>query len=126
MGYGRVGKAVAARLKEAGRSFLLIDDQADVVGLAEQAGLETVRGNAASKEILEEAGIHRARSLLIAIPEGFEAAGIAEIARKMNPALKIVARAHSNEEVKHLLSHGADRAILGEEEIGRQLVLAAV
>ena len=44
----------------------------------------------------------------------------------MNPGLKIVARAHSNEEVKHLLSHGANRAILGEEEIGRQLVLAAV
>ncbi len=126
VGYGRVGKAVAARLKEAGRSFLLIDDQADVVGLAEQVGLETVRGNAASREILEEAGIQRAASLLIAIPEGFEAAGIAEIARKMNPTVKIAARAHSNEEVKHLLSHGADRAILGEEEIGRQLVLAAV
>ena len=126
VGYGRVGKAAAARLKKAGRSFLLIDDQADVVGLAKQAGLETVRGNAASREILEEAGIQRAASLLIAIPEGFEAAGIAEIARKMNPKLKIVARAHSTEEVKHLLSHGANRAILGEEEIGRQLVLAAV
>jgi CPA2 family monovalent cation:H+ antiporter-2 len=126
VGYGRVGKSVAARLRQADRPFLLIDDQSDVVGLAKQAGVETVSGNAARKEILEEAGIHRAGHLLIAIPEGFEAAVIAEIARKMKPDIKIVARAHSNEEVQHLLGHGADRAIMGEEEIARQLVLSAV
>lgn len=125
VGYGRVGKSVAQRLREAKRNFILIEDQDDVLDLATQAGLETVRGNAASKEILDEAGITTAGHLLIAIPEGFEAGGIAEIARKMNPSLKIIARAHSNEEVRHLLGHGADRAIMGEEEIARQLVLSA-
>ena len=54
-----------------------------------------------------------------------EAGGIAEIAKKVNPALKVIARAHSKDEVKHLLAHGADRVIMGEEEIARQLVLAA-
>ena len=86
--------------------------------------VETVRGNAASKSILDEAGIAEAGHLLIAIPEGFEAGGIAEIAKKLNPAVKVIARAHSKEEVKHLLGHGADRVIEGEEEIARQLVLS--
>ena len=126
VGYGRVGKSVGARLKEANRAFVLIDDETDVIDLAKQAGLHTVRGNAASKDILDQAGIQNAGHLLIAIPEGFEAGGIAEIARKTNPALKIIARAHSKEEVQHLLGHGADRAIMGEEEIARQLVLSAV
>ena len=125
VGYGRVGRSVADRLREAKRDFVLIDDEADVIGFAQQAGVETVRGNAASKDILSEAGIADAGHLLIAIPEGFEAGGIAEIAKKLNPALKVIARAHSKDEVKHLLAHGADRVIMGEEEIARQLVLAA-
>jgi len=125
VGYGRVGRSVADRLREAKRDFVLIDDEADVIGFAQQAGVETVRGNAASKDILSEAGIADAGHLLIAIPEGFEAGGIAEIGKKLNPAVKVIARAHSKDEVKHLLAHGADRVIMGEEEIARQLVLAA-
>jgi CPA2 family monovalent cation:H+ antiporter-2 len=126
VGYGRVGKSVSARLLEANRPFVLIDDEADVIDLAKQAGLETVQGNAATREILEQAGIRSAGHLLIAIPEGFEAGGIAEIAKEVNPDIKIIARAHSTEEVKHLLKHRVDRAIMGEEEIARQLVLSAL
>jgi CPA2 family monovalent cation:H+ antiporter-2 len=125
VGYGRVGKFISARLRDAGREFVLIDDQFDVVQLAAEAGLQTVRGNAASREILMEAGIDRASHLLIAIPEGFEAGGIAESARRLKPDVSIVARAHSREEVQHLQAHGADRVVMGEEEIARQMVLAA-
>jgi CPA2 family monovalent cation:H+ antiporter-2 len=125
VGYGRVGKFVAAALGAAGRDFVLIDDQSDVVHLARERGLETVSGNATATEILTEARLERASHLLIAIPEGFEAAAIAEAARKQKPGIRIVARAHSRDEVKHLLAHGADRVVMGEEEIARQLVLAA-
>ena len=125
VGYGRVGKFVAADLAAQGRQFTLIDDQSDVIRLAKEAGLEVVRGNAAAKDILAEAGIHRASHLLIAIPEGFEAGGIAETARRLQPTVKIVARAHSNDEVQHLIKFGANQVILGEKEIARRLVLAA-
>jgi CPA2 family monovalent cation:H+ antiporter-2 len=124
VGYGRVGKFVAKSLAATRRNFVLVDDQSDVVRLAKETGLATVRGNAATREILNEAGIERASHLLIAIPEGFEAGGIAEVARKLRPDLTIVARAHSSDEVKHLLDHGADKVVMGEEEIARQMVLA--
>ena len=126
VGYGRVGKFISERLRSAGREFVLIDDQFDVVQLAADAGVQTVRGNAASKDILREAGIDRASHLLIAIPEGFEAGGIAEVARKLKPEVSIIARAHSREEVQHLRSHGADKVVMGEEEIARQMVLGAL
>ncbi len=125
VGYGRVGKLVSRRLRSARRNFVLIDDQFDVVELARQAGVETVRGNAASREILIDAGIERASHLLIAIPEGFEAGGIAEVARKLNPGISIIARAHSAEEVQHLKDHGANRVIMGEDEIARQMIAAS-
>ena len=124
VGYGRVGKFIGQQLREQNRPFVLIDDQADVVAMAVEAGVETVRGNAASGEILKEAGIDRASHLLVAIPEGFEAGGIAEVARTLNPDINIIARAHSKEEVQHLRNHGASRVIMGEEEIARQMVAA--
>ena len=125
VGYGRVGKFVANRLSAAGREFILVEDQDDVIRLADEKGLSTVRGNAAATEILAEARIEAASHLLIAIPEGFEAGAIAETARKLKPGITIVARAHSREESDHLLAHGTNRVIMGEEEIARQLVLAA-
>ncbi|HET9335854.1 MAG TPA: YbaL family putative K(+) efflux transporter [Sphingomicrobium sp.] len=125
VGYGRVGKLIAERLGDAGRNFVLIDDQAEVLRLAVEAGHDTIRGNAASADILREAGIDRAGALLIAIPEGFEAGGVADVARKIRPDLRIIARAHSREEVAHLLSHGATKVIRGEEEIARQMIVAA-
>ncbi len=126
VGYGRVGKFVSERLRAAGRQFVLIDDQFDVVGLAEKSGLQGVQGNAASAEILKEAGIEYASHLLIAIPEGFEAGAIAEVARRIKPGIRILARAHSAEEVKHLLALGADQVIMGEEEIARKMVAGSV
>ena len=123
VGYGRVGKFVAEGLKSTNREFVLIDDQADVVSLAEKAGVSTVRGNAATTDILREAGIDRATHVLLAIPEGFEAGGIAELAKKLNPNVQVIARAHSNDEVEHLLRLGASRVIMGEREIARQMLL---
>ncbi|RIX32127.1 YbaL family putative K(+) efflux transporter [Sphingomonas edaphi] len=124
VGYGRVGKLITERLDGSNRDFVLIDDQSEVIRLADEAGMETIRGNAASADILREAGIDRARALLIAIPEGFEAGGVADVARKLKPDLKIIARAHSREEVAHLLGHGATQVIMGEEEIARQMIAA--
>ncbi len=125
VGYGRVGKLIAERLKNDGREFVLIDGQAEVLRLAKDSGLNTVSGNASSAEILEEAGIARASALLVAIPEGFEAGGVTDIARKIRPELPIIARAHSRDEVSHLLQHGASKVIMGEEEIARQMLAAA-
>lgn len=102
----------------------MIDDQYDLPELAKEPGIETVRGNAASADILRDAGIDTASHLLIAIPEGFESGGIADVARRLNPGIRIIARAHSAEEVEHLKSHGADRVIRGEEEIARQMIAA--
>jgi len=125
IGYGRVGGLVAAGLRDAGRSFVLIEDQADVARRAEADGVQVVLGNATKPEVLEQAGIGRARKLMIAIPEGFEGGAIAEKARAANPDITIIARAHSDAEVAHLEKLGAGHVIMGEREIAvRMLDLA--
>ena len=45
-----------------------------------------------------------------------------EQARRANPALEIVARAHSDDAVEHLTGLGADLAVMGEREIARRML----
>ena len=59
---------------------------------------------------------------MIAIPEAFEAGQIVQQARATNPNIQIIARAHSDVEVEHLTTLGADIAIMGEWEIARGMI----
>ncbi len=74
------------------------------------------------QKILGYANITGARSLLIAIPNTFEACSAAERARATNPSILIVARAHSDAEVDVLKQYGADTVIMGEREIAMGMV----
>ena len=80
-----------------------------------------VIGNATESHILSEAGIDEADKLVIAIPEGFEAGAIAARARRMNAEVTIFARAHSDDEVDHLIGLGVDQVVMGEREIAGRL-----
>lgn len=122
VGYGRVGQAVAEDLAAADRPFLVLDVDDVARKRARQAGLEVLAGNAADPGVLAAAGIGRARSILIAIPNGFEAGGIVQEARHCNAQVDIVARAHSDVEVKHLERLGADRIVLGERELAQAML----
>jgi CPA2 family monovalent cation:H+ antiporter-2 len=126
IGSGRVGSLLGDALRRAGRTFLVIEDRRERIEQLREEGIETIIGNAASPEVLAAANLGKARQLFIAIPNGFEAGQIAEQARALNPSLEIVARAHSDAEVEHLDSHGADLVIMGEREIARAMIERAL
>ncbi|RYD46707.1 MAG: cation:proton antiport protein, partial [Sphingomonadales bacterium] len=122
IGYGRVGRLIAADLKAVGQDFVLIEDQSDVAREAEQAGIELIRGNALDADTLAAANIGGASRLLIAIPEGFEAGAIAKRVRELNVGLRIIARAHSDAEVAHLRKIGVPEVVMGEREIATRML----
>ncbi len=124
VGYGRVGKLIADRLTERQMPFTVIEDDAEKVEEAQEAGLSVVRGNALEDKALRSAGIAEAHHLLIAVPEGFEGGAIHEHARHLNPKLEVIARAHSDAEVAHLETLGVRHIVMGERELaGRMLTL---
>ena len=126
VGYGRVGRRIAAGLAERGRACVIVEDQKDIAGEAEAEGLNVVRGNAAEETVLAEAGIAKAAKLLIAIPGGYEAGAIAEKARALVPGLPVIARAHSDDEVAYLERLGARHVVMAERVAAeRMLELAA-
>lgn len=118
VGYGQVGRVVADGLKAAGSPVVVIEDSDHDVAAARAAGLEVVFGNAASSAVLKLANLEAAKTLLIAISNGFEAGTVCESGRKLNPGIRIITRAYSEEEDQHLRGLGADIVIRGEREIG--------
>lgn len=117
VGYGRVGSILGARFRAENQPYLVIDERKQIVEAARKEGVEVLSGNAADPRIVKAANLAAARWLFIAIPDGFEAGQVAEQAHKANPALEIIARAHSDAEVEHLHKHKANFVIMGEREI---------
>lgn len=126
IGYGHVGKHVAKLVRERGETLILIEDQNDIAAEAMAAGITVVIGNAAAENVLRQAGIDGAKTLLIAIPEGVEAGAICRRARELNPQLTIVARVHSDEEVADLSLHGADHIVLAEQATAERMAERAL
>jgi CPA2 family monovalent cation:H+ antiporter-2 len=122
VGYGRVGSIVADALKKSDQPFLVIEDEEDVLAKLRESNFETITGNAARPDVLKSANLGSARYLLVAIPEAFEAGQIVQQARAANPGIQIIARAHSDAEVEHLSSLGADIVIMGEREIALGII----
>jgi len=121
VGYGRVGSQLATLLHQRGVPLVVIEDDADLVEAARAAGLLAVRGNAANKRVMLEAAPERAKLVVFAIPQALEAGETIERLKALNPALTVLARAHSDAQVKHLLAHGADAAVLAERELAYSL-----
>ncbi|WP_313348252.1 YbaL family putative K(+) efflux transporter [Stenotrophomonas sp.] len=121
IGFGRVGSALAQVLRDRGVPVLIIDDNKEHVAEAHAAGLPGIRGSAASDRVLAEAHPERAKIAVLAIPQPLEAGETLAKLRAINPGLTLLARAHSDAEVKHLLDHGADGTVMAERELAYSL-----
>jgi CPA2 family monovalent cation:H+ antiporter-2 len=115
VGFGRVGRRVGGALLLAGVTLFVIDENDEVVNKLKAEGTEALAANGVTS--LQYANLEKARCLLVAVPEYFEAGQIVEQARAISPGLLIFARGHSEAEKAHLESCGADGVVLGEEEI---------
>jgi CPA2 family monovalent cation:H+ antiporter-2 len=121
IGFGRVGGLVGEDLIKASVPFLVIEENEDRAEALRARGIRVIAGNAAQPGLLEEADVAHARFLISAIPNPFESGALIEQARAASPTLRIIARAHSNEEVAYLRKLGADLIIMGEAEIAKAI-----
>ena len=122
VGYGRVGSLIGKALDDARATYSVIEDREDLVELLNSRGIDVVAGNAISQETMEKAGVAKADLMFVTVPDGFEAGRIVELARRMNPNVKVYARAHSDAEVEHLRGFGADLIVSGEQEIADAMI----
>ncbi|WP_100160130.1 YbaL family putative K(+) efflux transporter [Proteus columbae] len=125
VGYGRAGSMLTEKLLAQSIPLVIIENSRNKFAELKEKSLNTVLGNASTKESLALARIDCAKSLLLTIPNGYEAADIAETARSMNPDLNIIVRAHFDdiivranydEEASFILEKGANHVIIDEDQ----------
>ena len=122
VGHGRVGSRIAKALAAARVDFSVIEDRQEMVEKLHEEGIPAIAGNGVSSDTLKAAAVETAKLIYITVPDGFEAGRIVEIARQLNPGIRIFARSHNDAEIDHLNGFGADVIISGEEEIAQAMI----
>ena len=123
-GFGRIGEIIARQLKERGIAVVIIENKPENLSRLEESGYYVVAGDATREEVLQEAGIERARGLVAVVSTDADNVYIVLTARSLNPNLDIVARAEESGAEKKLLRAGADRVESPYEMGGRKMAHA--
>jgi CPA2 family monovalent cation:H+ antiporter-2 len=122
VGYGRSGRAAASVMSRVGVPFVVIDVDHSLIEAARAEGLQTIWGDASHAEVLEAAGVRQARLMLVAVSDAVSGRLAVEKARKLNPELRIVARALYPEHLTELANLGVYEAVQPEMEAGLEMV----
>jgi CPA2 family monovalent cation:H+ antiporter-2 len=122
VGYGRVGKRIAAELTAVGIPFVVAEENREAVEQLRAQGIPAVFGNATEPAVLIQAHVATARMLVIATPEAIEVAQMARTARTLNPAIEIAIRSHNAQEADLLANEWQARVFVGERELADAMV----
>ncbi len=121
LGYGRVGRLVAAALQRRGFAFVVVDETAHAVREAREAGTTAIRGNVENRVVLDRVPFDRATVLVVAIPDPVSTRFVVDTVRRAHPRLPIVARTHSQAERAVLRQLGATVVVVGEVELALEM-----
>lgn len=125
-GFGRVGSQVATQFLAKKVPFVVIEkDSAGAERIMEKGAL-VLQGNATDDDVLLEAGIDRAHTLISTLPEEAQNVYLTLTARHMNPKLRIIARADYEDGEKKLLRAGADHVVIPHVLGGIRMAKAAL
>ena len=100
-GYGDVGK-------EAARWFMRYDIPFTIVDLKEYENVDQIIGDATDSEVLKKTEISCASTIIVSLNDDEKNMLTTILARNLNPHIKIISRANSNESISKLYRAGAD------------------
>jgi voltage-gated potassium channel len=125
-GFGRVGRQVARDLSAAGHAFAVIDSNSENRIYAREVGAAFLEGRPSDDEVLRDAGLERARTVMACHDSDAENIFICLTARELREDILIVARASEEDSAKKLKRAGADRVISPYRASGAEMARLAL
>ena len=122
IGYGRVGRYVAAGLRATGLPVVVVEQDLHLVREVEREGFPAIYGDASYRSILDVAHPERARLVVVALPDVGGTRAVVRHARQANGAVPILARVAREEEDDVLRRAGAT-AVVAPERAGASMLL---
>ncbi len=111
-GLGRMGILVCEDLAACGEPFVLVENDTNKLTIAASRGWLHVAGDATEEDVLNKAGLCRAKNLVTSIPNDAANVFITLTARQMNAKVQIIARAERASTQKKLKQAGANHVVL--------------
>ncbi len=121
-GYGKIGRQVCENIQSAHIDFVIIDANRERVEFLREIGYHAITGDATHAETLREAAIEKASAIVVAVPDSFEGRRIVDAARSVKPNIRIIVRAHNDEEIHYFQEQKVDFVTTGPREMGRAII----
>lgn len=116
-GFGITGRAVAHAAREADVPYAVLEVDALIVRNQLERGEPITYGDAALEPIALQAGVDKARAIVVTISNLVSARQATELARRLNPNAYILVRTRNPREVPTLKALGATEVIADELEV---------
>lgn len=116
VGYGVNGRNIARAAHAVEIPYLILEINTDTVRTEKRAGQPIIFGDATQDVVLINAGIERAKMMVVAIHDAAATRRITATARRLNPGLHILVRTRFVADVKDLEMLGANEVIPEEYE----------
>jgi voltage-gated potassium channel len=120
-GYGEMGRQVCQELNRKGNSLVVVDIKDEAIEQAQDDGLLVLQGDAGLDSVLVQAGIERAKGLVVATDDDATNLLVVLSARGFRSDLPIVARANLEEVRDKLLRSGATGVLFPQGVAGRRM-----
>ncbi|WKW13672.1 Kef family K(+) transporter [Pseudogemmatithrix spongiicola] len=124
VGYGRVGRRIGEALTAQGLTFVVAEQNREIVARLRSEGIAAVAGDATEPEVLIQAHVARARALVIATPDTVGVKAIMDIAHRLRPELPVIVRTHGDKEAEELRHEPRVEVFMGEEELAKAMIAA--
>jgi CPA2 family monovalent cation:H+ antiporter-2 len=121
VGYGEVGRRIAARLMAQHIRFVVVDDNRDLIESLRDHDIAAVLGNAIDPAVLIQAHIHKASLLVVSIPDTFDIGRMMEIATTLNPQLETILCSGSAESASLLAQHPRTQVYQEKQTLADQM-----
>lgn len=115
-GFGRTGRNLGLVLNGVNIPYAVVELNASILEELDAEDIPHVFGDSVSHLVLQRAGLLRAKVLIITVPDPLAALTISNMAREMNPDVKIIVRAHRSEDINVLRAAGANAVVQPEFE----------
>ncbi|MGN8121775.1 cation:proton antiporter [Pseudomonas sp. 22082] len=110
-GYGRVGQSIGRFMRNAGQTYVALDNDPVRIQEAATAERDVHYGDSTRGDLLTAVGLLRARLLVIAVDQADVALRVLKEARRLNPTVPILVRTRDDSQSAELKAAGASEVV---------------
>jgi CPA2 family monovalent cation:H+ antiporter-2 len=119
-GYGIPGRFVAEYCDQHNIPYVVVERNPTIVLRCQSAGTRIIEGDSRDVQTLRDAGIEESTDLAITLPDDMAVLDTIATARRLNPSIRVIARATYVSGGMEAARRGADDVVVAEQVVAEQ------